>query len=48
LLSDIIKKKNPVPYAIVFLAFLFADLVYYARHSDLWQAFGRFVADNLY
>lgn len=45
---DVIKKKDWMPYSIVFLAFLFADLVYYARYSEAWQSFGRFVVKALY
>jgi hypothetical protein len=47
-LSDFAKKKNWTPYFIVLLAFLFSDLVYYARYSDAWQTFGNFVVNNLY
>ncbi|MCL6259389.1 hypothetical protein M3O96_09835 [Aquiflexum sp. TKW24L] len=45
---DLIKKKDWMPYSIVLLAFLFADLVYYARYSEAWQSFGRFVVKVLY
>lgn len=45
---DVIKKKDWMPYSIVLLAFLFADLVYYARYSEAWQSFGRFVVKVLY
>lgn len=45
---DVIKKKDWMPYSIVFLAFLFADLVYYARYSEAWQSFGRIVVKVLY
>jgi len=48
LIADITRKKNWMPYFIVLLAFLLADLVYYARYSDAWQAFGKFVIHNLY
>ena len=41
LLSDLIKHKNWKPYAIVFAAFAFADIVYYARFSEAWQGFGK-------
>jgi hypothetical protein len=47
-LSDFAKKKNWTPYLIMLLAFLFSDLVYHARYSDTWQAFGNFVVNNLY
>jgi hypothetical protein len=47
-LSDFIKKKNWTPYLIVLSAFILADIVYYARYSAAWQAFGRFVVNNLY
>jgi hypothetical protein len=45
---DVIKKKDWMPYSIVLLAFLFADLVYYARYSEAWQSFGRIVVKVLY
>ena len=48
LASDVIKKKDWMPYSIVLLAFLVADLVYYARYSEAWQSFGRFVVKVLY
>ena len=48
LTSDIIKKKDWMPYLIVLLAFIFADIVYHARYSEAWQAFGRFVVHYLY
>lgn len=48
LASDIIKKKDWMPYSIVLLAFLFADLVYYARYSEAWQSFGRIIVKALY
>ena len=47
-LSDFTKKKNWTPNLIVLTAFLFSDLVYHARYSDVWQAFGNFVVNNLY
>lgn len=47
-LNDLIRKKNWKPYFIVLLAFLFADLVYHARYSDVWQGVGQFVVNNLY
>lgn len=47
-LIDVAKKQNWLPYLIVLLAFLFSDLVYHARYSEIWQAFGNFVAHNLY
>ncbi len=46
--NDLIKKKNWIPYLIVLSAFVLADIVYYARHSAAWQAFGKFVVNNLY
>lgn len=45
---DVIKKKDWMPYSIVLLAFLFADLVYYGRYSEAWQSFGRFLVKVLY
>ena len=48
LISDILKKKDWMPYLIVLLAFIFADIVYHARYSEAWQAFGRFVVHYLY
>jgi hypothetical protein len=45
---DVAKKKNWTSYLIVLLAFLFSDLVYHARYSDTWQAFGNFVVQHLY
>ena len=48
LLHDIIKKKTRMPYTVVLLAFILAAIVYHARYSDAWQAFGRFVVNNLY
>jgi hypothetical protein len=48
LASDIIKKKDWMPYSIMLLAFLFSAFVYYARYSATWQAFGRFVLNNFY
>jgi len=48
LLSDIIKKKNWMPYFMVLLAFLLSDVVYFARYSDVWQGIGKFIANNFY
>ena len=48
LTSDIIKKKDWMPYSVVLSAFLVADLVYYARYSEAWQSFGRVVVQWLY
>jgi hypothetical protein len=48
MIADLIKKKDWVPYGIVLSAFILADLVYYARYSEVWQAFGRFVVNTLY
>jgi len=48
LTSDIIKKKDWMPYSVVLLAFIVADLVYYARYSEAWQSFGRFLVKVLY
>jgi hypothetical protein len=48
LTSDIIKKKDWMPYSVVLLAFLVADFVYYARYSEAWQSFGRVVVQILY
>lgn len=45
---DVAKKKNWIPYLIVLLAFLFSNLVYHARYSEIWQAFGNFVVHHLY
>lgn len=47
-LIDVAKKQQWLPYLIVLLAFLFSDLVYHARYSDTWQAFGNFVVHHLY
>ncbi len=46
--SDIIKRKNWKPYGIVFSAFLFSDVVFYARYSDVWQAVGEFIVNTFY
>jgi hypothetical protein len=48
LLIDVIRKKNLMPYVIVLLAFILSDIVYHARYSEAWQAFGRFVIHYLY
>jgi hypothetical protein len=45
---DVIKKKDWMPYTIMLFSFLFADLVYHARYSEVWQSFGRFVVQWLY
>ena len=45
---DIYRKRDGRPNFIVLLAFLFADLVYYFRFSEAWQAFGRLVINILY
>ncbi|MCH6235833.1 hypothetical protein [Cognataquiflexum rubidum] len=45
---DLIKKKDWMPYTIMLFSFLFADLVYHARYSEVWQSFGRFVVQWLY
>ncbi|MBK6365614.1 MAG: hypothetical protein IPL63_09520 [Saprospiraceae bacterium] len=47
-LSDFVKNKNWTSYLIMLLTFLFSDLVYHARYSDVWQAFGNFVVSNVY
>ncbi len=47
-LTDVAKKQNWKPYFIVLVAFVFADVVYHARYSDAWQAFGNFVVHKLY
>jgi hypothetical protein len=48
LVSDILKKKDLMPYLIVLLAFILSDIVYHARYSPGWQAFGRFVIHYLF
>lgn len=48
LISDIIKKKDWIPYTIVLMAFVLSDIVYFARYSEAWQALGRFVAGTFY
>ena len=45
---DVTKKLNWKPYAIVLSAFILADIAYYARYSDLWQALGKLVIHTLY
>lgn len=47
-LNDFVKNKNWKPYFIVLLAFLFADMVYHARYSGAWQAFGNFIVNKFY
>lgn len=47
-LNDITKRKNFRPYLIVFLAFIFADIVFHARYSDAWQAVGKFIVNTFY
>lgn len=46
--NDVVKKKNWMPYCIVFSAFLLSDVIYYARYSEAWQAFGKFVVNVFY
>ena len=48
LLNDLVKKKNYTPGLIVFVTFLFSDIVFHARYSDAWQAVGRFIVNTLY
>jgi hypothetical protein len=48
LLSDITKNNNWKPYAIVFSAFLFSDIVFHARYTEAWQAAGKFILNTFY
>jgi len=48
LIVDVIKKKDWMPYSVVLLAFILADIVYFARYTEAWQAFGRFVGNHFY
>jgi hypothetical protein len=46
--SDLIKRKNWLPYLMVLSAFIFADTVFHARYSDAWQAVGKFIVNTFY
>jgi len=48
LIIDIKNKRNWMPYTIILIAFILADIVYLARNSDFWQAFGQLVTYTLY
>ena len=48
LMYDIQKKVDWKPYAIVTVILMSILMVYHARYSEAWAAFGRFVVDNFY
>jgi hypothetical protein len=47
-LFDVIKKKDYLPNLIIMSTFICAVLIYYARHTDAWQAFGQFFVTTFY
>lgn len=48
LISDISKKQDWKPYAIVTGTLSFFVFVYHCRYSDAWQAVGKFIANTFY
>jgi len=42
------QNKLPGAFFVVFLAFLFSDVVFHARYSAAWQAVGKFIVHTFY
>ena len=47
-LYDVIKKKDFIPNLIIMSTFICAILIYCARGTDAWQAFGNFIVKTFY
>lgn len=48
LLNDLIKKVNPIPYAIVAVGLCINIISIHARYTDAWQSAVQFIGDRLF
>lgn len=46
--NDILKKANPVPYAVITLVLFSNIIIFHARYTEVWQSVVHFIGDTLF